>query len=66
MSAAAEVIALKAEAEGLHVELDRVRKENEALRNGQVSARHHIALALRALNGDLPTTADTNRFHNGG
>jgi hypothetical protein len=65
----AELVALRCEAEGLRAEVERVRIENTALRSGQIEARRHIAMALRALTVDhqpehLP--ASTDRFHNGG
>lgn len=63
MSLESENIALRCEAEGLRTELARVRAENDHLRKHQVEARHHLALALRAMNGESP---DTQRFHNGG
>lgn len=65
MTDQAQIIALTSEAQALHAEVERLRIENNALRVGQVEARHHIAMALRALNGDAPS-ADTHRFHNGG
>ena len=58
------VTVLACECAALRQELAKVRAENETLRKHQVEARHHIAMALRGLNGDLPP--DTQRFHNGG
>jgi hypothetical protein len=74
MTAEAQIIALTAEAEAARAdaareraEADRVRAENDAMRKARVDARHHIALALRVLNGDHPTDQEaTHRFHNGG
>jgi hypothetical protein len=69
MSLEAELVALRCEAEGLRAELDRIRVENTAMRAGHIAARHHIALALRALTSEHqpdPLPAPTDRFHNGG
>jgi hypothetical protein len=65
MSLDAQLVVACSERDAAVSERDRLRVENEALRKGQVEARRHIALALRALNGDLPT-AVTFDHHNGG
>ena len=63
-------IAAVAEAEAKSAELAKVRAENATLRMNHAMARHHLALALRALNHDLPlepaTMPSTDRFGSGG
>lgn len=49
-----ENIALRCEAEAKSAELDKVRAENATLRSNHAVARHHLAMAVRALNHDLP------------
>lgn len=67
----ARITALTAENEALHAQIARLRAEDTRMRSGVVQARHHIAMALRSLNLDLPEhaptdAAPTDRFHNGG
>jgi uncharacterized HAD superfamily protein len=71
--APSQVIALTAEAEALHAQIACLRREDGRMRSAIVQARHHIALALRALNLDLPAEqpadaamASTDRYGNGG
>lgn len=47
-------IVLTAESEAKSAELDKVRAENATLRSNHAVARHHLAMAVRALNHDLP------------
>lgn len=59
MSDESRIIALTAEAEARAAECDRLRAENGTLRAREATVRHHLALALRALDHDhepQPTT----------
>jgi hypothetical protein len=58
VSDAARIIALTAEAEARARECDRLRAENAAMRSREATARHHLAMALRALDHDYHPTAD--------
>jgi hypothetical protein len=63
------VTVLTAEAEALHVQILCLRREDGRMRAAIVQALHHLALALRALNLDLPADAamaSTDRYGNGG
>lgn len=62
MTTEAAITALTAECNGKDAEIARLRAENERMRSGIHLARHHLAMALRALNLDatLPTTPDHN------
>jgi hypothetical protein len=65
----AQVIALTAEAQALHARLAVLQQEDGRMRAAIVQARHHLALALRALNLDLPADAamaSTDCYGNGG
>lgn len=76
----AREIALTAEAEALHAQIARLRAEDGPMRAGIVSARGHLAAALRALPPGATDAKEqiamalrslsfdgvTERFHNGG
>ena len=67
MSDDARVIALVSECNGKDVELTHLRAENATLRTGIHGARHHLAMALRALNLDpAALQPTTDRYGNGG
>jgi hypothetical protein len=66
MTTEARVTALTAENEALHAQIARLREEDGRMRTGLVTARHHLAMALRALNLDAEAIPSTERFHNGG